>query len=67
MAEVSRGFSRYAPPATVRTVGTILGTASVPSNRTLQDVIRGLDGANCEMVDRGKTIFFQVTLLKRCI
>ena len=57
MAEVSRGFSRYAPP-TIRPAGSSFGTPAVPSSRTLQDVIRGLDGANSEMVERGKTIFF---------
>mgnify|MGYP001161657910 FL=1 len=57
MGEVSRGFSRYAPP-TIRPAGSSLGSPSVPSIRTLQDVIRGLDGANTEMVERGKTIFF---------
>jgi len=57
MAEVSRGFSRYAPP-TMRPAGSSFGTPAVPSSRTLQDVIRGLDGANSEMVERGKTIFF---------
>ena len=57
MAEVSRGFSRYAPP-TIRPMGSSLGASSVPTSRTLQDVIRGLDGANSEMVERGKTIFF---------
>ena len=57
MAEVSRGFSRYAPP-TIRQAGSSFGTPAVPSSRTLQDVIRGLDGANSEMVERGKTIFF---------
>ena len=57
MAEVSRGFSRYAPP-TMRPAGSSFGSPAVPSSRTLQDVIRGLDGANSEMVERGKTIFF---------
>ena len=57
MAEVSRGFSRYAPP-TIRPAGSSLGSPSVPSIRTLQDVIRGLDGANTEMVERGNTISF---------
>ena len=57
MAEVSRGFSRYAPP-TIRPVGSNFGTPTAPATRTLQDVIRGLDGANSEMVERGKTIFF---------
>ncbi|MDB4625560.1 global nitrogen regulator NtcA, partial [Synechococcus sp. AH-551-E19] len=57
MAEVSRGFSRYAPP-TMRPAGSSFGSPAVHSSRTLQDVIRGLDGANSEMVERGKTIFF---------
>ena len=57
MAEVSSGFRRYAPP-TIRPAGSSFGSPAVPANRTLQDVIRGLDGANSEMVERGKTIFF---------
>ena len=29
-----------------------------PINRTLMEVIKGLEGANTEMVERSKTIFF---------
>ena len=31
---------------------------SFPINRTLMEVIKGLDGASTEMVERSKTIFF---------
>jgi CRP/FNR family transcriptional regulator len=48
----STGFTRYAP------VGSA-GEAAQPSGpRSLVEVIRGLDGASTEMVDRNKTIFF---------
>ena len=48
----SVGFSRYAPQPM---------TAAPPpqsTTRSLLDVIRDLDGASSEMVDRNKTIFF---------
>lgn len=50
----SSGFSRYAQQP---------GTGSPPaqsesSHRSLMDVIRELDGASTEMVERNKTIFF---------
>ena len=47
----SSGFSRYAPQQPQ-------GTASAERNRTLLDVIRDLDGASTELVERNKTIFF---------
>ena len=48
----STGFTRYAP------VGSA-GEAAQPSGpRSLVEVIRGLDGASTEVVDRNKTIFF---------
>ena len=45
------GFSRYAPqPAQA--------SATADRARTLLDVIRDLDGASTELVERNKTIFF---------
>ena len=48
----SVGFSRYAPQPM---------TAAPPpqsTTRSILDVIRDLDGASSELVDRNKTIFF---------
>ena len=57
MLPASRGFSRLTPPPngqnTVNTVGE-----RFPVNRTLMEVIKGLEGASTEMVERSKTIFF---------
>ena len=55
MQGVMHGFSRTATPASRPMT---LANNSEPKTRTLQDVIRGLDGATTEMVERGKTIFF---------
>ena len=55
MPGVMHGFSRTVSPLT----GPVnLAYASEQKPRTLMDVIRGLDGASTEMVERGKTIFF---------
>ncbi|MCB4428995.1 global nitrogen regulator NtcA [Synechococcus sp. MU1643] len=48
----SRGFSRYAPQMVAPT------TRAEPANRSLLEIIRDLDGASSELVDRNKTIFF---------
>ena len=57
MNGATRGFSRYAPQSeSQKGINSIKG--KVPSNRTLLDVIRGLDGASTEQVERSKTIFF---------
>ena len=45
------GFSRYAPQAAQ-------ASATADRARTLLDVIRDLDGASSELVERNKTIFF---------
>ena len=37
---------------------TSLTNAPTPSSRTLLEVIRDLEGASTEMVERNKTIFF---------
>ena len=57
MAEVMRGFSRTAPQPG-RSAETSLTNAPNPASRTLLEVIRDLEGANTEMVERNKTIFF---------
>ena len=57
MAEVMRGFSRTAPQPG-RSAETSLINAPNPSSRTLLEVIRDLEGASTEMVERNKTIFF---------
>ena len=47
----SSGFSRYAPQ--------VVPTSPQPERaRSLLDVIRDLDGASTELVERNKTIFF---------
>ena len=57
MAEVIRGFSRTVPPVG-RMPETSLTNAPTPSSRTLLEVIRELEGASTELVERNKTIFF---------
>ena len=47
----SSGFSRYSPQQPQ-------GAAAAERSRTLLDVIRDLDGASTELVERNKTIFF---------
>jgi CRP/FNR family transcriptional regulator len=48
----STGFTRYAP------VGNSVANAQPAGPRSLIEVIRGLEGASTEMVERNKTIFF---------
>ena len=48
----SRGFSRYAPQMVAPS------PSAEPANRSLLEIIRDLDGASSELVDRDKTIFF---------
>ena len=57
MVEVMRGFSRTAPQPG-RSAETSLINAPNPASRTLLEVIRDLEGASTEMVERNKTIFF---------
>ena len=57
MAEVMRGFSRTVPQPG-RSTETSLTNAPNPSSHTLLEVIRDLEGASTEMVERNKTIFF---------
>ena len=57
MSSASRGFSRLNPQQSglnkINSVGE-----RFPINRTLMEVIKGLEGASTEMVERSKTIFF---------
>ena len=48
----STGFTRYAP------LGNAVATSQPAGPRSLMEVIRGLEGASMEMVERNKTIFF---------
>ena len=58
MGETTRGFTRYSSSKFSQMAGS-KPSESVPFVRpTLLDVIRSLDGANTEVVDRSKTIFF---------
>ncbi len=54
MAGEISGFSRLGPPS----AGQTAANDQVPQKRNLQDVIRALDGASTDQVDRSKTIFF---------
>ena len=57
MPEVIRGFSRTVPQQS-RMSNVSLANAPAPTSRTLLEVIRDLDGANTELIERNKTIFF---------
>ena len=57
MAGVIRGFSRYAQQPYVQGSGS-MANSPAPTQKTLLEVIRELDGASNEMVERSKTIFF---------
>ena len=57
MTGVIRGFSRYAPQPYVQGSGS-MANSPAPTQKTLLEVIRELDGASNEMVERSKTIFF---------
>ena len=72
MVGAQPGFSRYTSSPTTGAAGLspVVGSPA-PSNATLLDVIRGLNGSTTETVERGKTIFFpgdpaeKVYLLRR--
>ena len=51
------GFTRLTSPKSGQNSINSVGER-FPINRTLMEVIKGLDGANTEMVERSKTIFF---------
>ncbi len=54
MSAVSSGFSRYSP----QVPATTSASTSENASRSLLEVIRDLDGASTELVERNKTIFF---------
>ena len=57
MIPSSRGFSRFNSQQSVQSKINSVGER-FPINRTLMEVIKGLEGASTEMVERSKTIFF---------
>ena len=57
MIPSSRGFSRFSSPQSGQSKINSIGER-FPINKTLMEVIKGLDGASSEMVERSKTIFF---------
>ena len=57
MAGATRGFSRYAPQSESQQKSTLIKSQGT-INGTLLEVMRALDGANTEQVERSKTIFF---------
>ncbi len=57
MAGVTSGFSRYSPHPS-RKEALKLGNLVPSEDKTLHQVIRGLDGASIDIVARSKTIFF---------
>ena len=59
MADSSRGFTRYSSTKASQFAGHKPSTSTeFDRQSTLMDVIKSLDGANTEIVDRTKTIFF---------
>ncbi len=70
MNGVMSGFSRYSPKPSGNEDLRVGNSLNSP-NRNLLEVIRGLEGANTEIVNRSKTIFFpgdpaeRVYLIKR--
>ena len=57
MIPSSRGFSRFNAHQSGQSKINSVGER-FPINRTLMEVIKGLEGASTEMVERSKTIFF---------
>ncbi len=57
MVAANGGFSRYAPKSDEDKRAS-LSNQKGSMNSSLLDVIRSLDGANTEQIDRSKTIFF---------
>ena len=53
-----RGFTRFNQQRNSQMVGNSSSSSSLPSNKTLLDVIKSLEGVSTEIVDRAKTIFF---------
>jgi len=57
MTGAIRGFSRYAPQQDPLKAKSLIN-GQVPVDRTLLDVMKGLEGSHTEQVERSKTIFF---------
>ena len=57
MISTKNGYSRLTPQSNGKNTTNSVGER-FPINKTLMEVFRGLDGANTEMVERSKTIFF---------
>ena len=57
MIPSSRGFSSFNSQLSGQSKINTIGER-FPINKTLMEVIKGLDGASTEMVERSKTIFF---------
>ena len=57
MISTNKGYSRLTPQSSGKNKTNSVGER-FPINKTLMEVFRGLDGANTEMVERSKTIFF---------
>ena len=51
-----RGFTRFNQPKNSQMA--VNSSSSLPTNQTLLDVIKSLDGVSTELVERSKTIFF---------
>ena len=56
MIPSSPGFSRYSSQQSGQSKTNSVGER-FPINRSLMEVIKGLDGASTEMVERSKTYF----------
>ena len=57
MIPTNGGFSSLTSQSSGKNTTNSVGER-FPINKTLMEVFRGLDGANTEMVERSKTIFF---------
>ncbi len=57
MIPTNNGVSRLTPKSSGKSTTNSIGER-FPINKTLMEVFRGLDGANTEIVERSKTIFF---------
>ena len=59
MVPSSRGYSSFSSQLSGQSKINSVGER-FPINRTLMEVIKGLDGASTEMVERSKTIFLSL-------
>ena len=62
MIPPSQGFSRLSSQQSGHSKINSIGER-FPINRTLMEVIKGLEGASTEMVERSKTIFFYLSVI----